>query len=363
MSNTWGRKLKITIFGESHGEAIGVVIDGFPPGFKIDENYIKAYMSKRTAKNPQISTARFEADNYTILSGVFNGFTCGTPICATIANKNTHSSDYQPFVPRPSHADFTAHIKYNGFEDYRGGGHFSGRLTAPLVFAGAIATSFLQKQGINISAHIAKIGKINDDLFSISNLNDELLSRLNNCDFPLINPLIEGEMKTSIKLAKDDLNSVGGEVECVATGLPIGMGSPFFNSLESSISSLMFSIPAVKAIEFGDGFNLCEMFGSEANDQIYCENDKFFTKTNHNGGINGGISNGMPVVLKAGIKPTPSIGKDMHTVNLSTQENVIIKTKGRHDPCIVPRALIAIKSALAIALTDEFLIYNGEKNA
>ncbi|MEG3007323.1 MAG: chorismate synthase [Oscillospiraceae bacterium] len=363
MSNTWGENFKITIFGESHSECVGIIIDGLPVGIPINEDFIKDFMSKRSPGKNEYSSSRVENDYPQITSGVFNGKTCGTPLCAIIKNQNQNSQEYQPNLPRPSHADLPAHIKYKGFEDYRGGGHFSGRLTAPLTVAGAIAISILKEKGINISAHISKIGKISDDKFSAISINNELINALNLSNFPLINAEKEGEMKSLIIEAKENSDSIGGQIECIACGLPIGIGSPFFDSLESKISSLMFSIPAVKGVEFGDGFDISSCFGSQANDPIFFENGIYKTKTNHNGGINAGLSNGMPLTVNIAIKPTPSIGKEQETIDFNTNKKAIISINGRHDPCIVPRAVVVAKSALAIAILDELLNYDGGKNA
>jgi len=316
MSDVWGTNIKISIFGESHGAAIGVVIDGLPSGVELDFDFISKEMARRAPGNDEFSTPRKEADEVEILSGIFEGRTTGAALCGMIRNMDTRSKDYKPHLLRPGHADFTAFAKYSGFADYRGGGHFSGRLTAPLVFAGAIAKQILKDKGIKINTK------------RISPADDKILS------------------------AKADGNSIGGTIECTINGVPVGIGAPIFGSVESKISAMMFSVPAVKAIEFGAGIKFAEMLGSEANDEFYVENDKILTKTNNNGGINGGITNGMPIVFRVTIKPTPSIEMEQNTVDIERMENVTIKVEGRHDPCIVPRAVVVIEAAAALCILD-----------
>ncbi|MBQ8588841.1 MAG: chorismate synthase [Firmicutes bacterium] len=328
--NTYGEHLKISIFGESHGNGIGIVIDGLPAGLSIDETFIASEMARRAPGNSRLATPRKEPDQVEILSGVFNGFTTGAPLCGMIRNTNPRSKDYTPELPRPGHADLTAHIKYHGFTDYRGGGHFSGRLTAPLVFAGALCKTLLENNGISVNAKITQIGSVKG------------------------NGLTEA-MEDEILKAKNEGDSVGGIIETTAKNLPAGLGSPFFGSVESRLSSLLFSIPAVKGVEFGDGFELAQMYGSEANDAIGKDGDTIVTKTNHNGGINGGITNGMDLVFRVVIKPTPSISKPQETINLNTGEPAILQIHGRHDPCIVPRAVCVAEAAAAICLTDLLL--------
>ena len=328
--NTFGEQLKLSIFGESHGNGIGIVIDGLPPGLAVDEAQIASEMARRAPGNDRLSTPRKEPDQVEIVSGVFNGFTTGAPLCGMIRNTNTRSKDYTPELPRPGHADLTAHLKYNGYEDYRGGGHFSGRLTAPLVFAGALCKSLLEKNDIFVSATITEIAGVQGE------------------------GLTEA-MEEAILNAKAEGDSVGGIIEACAKNLPVGLGSPFFGSVESRLASMLYSIPAVKGVEFGDGFALAKMRGSIANDPITRSGANYRTSTNHNGGINGGITNGMDLVFRVAIKPTPSISKPQETINLLTGEPTRFQVHGRHDPCIVPRAVCVIEAAAAIVLTDLLL--------
>jgi len=316
MSSVWGRNLKISVFGESHGAAIGVTIDGLPPGFEVDYAVIEEELRRRAPGNSATSTPRKEADAFEILSGVFNGRLTGAPLTAICRNTNTRSSDYEPEIPRPGHADVTAKLRYEGYNDYRGGGHFSGRLTAPLVFAGAIGKQILK----------ARYGTV---ITAARDVSDE-----------------------EILAAKADGDSIGGLVECRAVSIPPGIGEPMFGGVESVVSSMLFSIPAVKGVEFGDGFKLASMRGSEANDEMEFEGEKLRYLSNHNGGVLGGITTGEPLVVRAAIKPTPSISKPQKTVNLSTGENLVHSFGGRHDPSIVPRAVPVIEAAVAIALLD-----------
>lgn len=359
MSGTWGRNIKYTIFGESHGEGVGVVIDNLPPGIELDISKIRVDMARRRPGNSSIATSRNELDEFEILSGYFNNRTTGSPLCAFIKNTNQTSSDYEKTknIIRPSHADYSAFIKYKGFSDYRGGGHFSGRLTAAIVFAGSISKQILLTHNINILSHIYKIGSLCDISFMNKNLvTDDYLS-LSDSHFPTIDSTVGAAMQREIFEVKINGDSIGGAVETAVLNLPPGLGSPFFDSLESTISHLVFSIPGVKGIEFGDGFELAEMKGSDANDQFYIADNKISTITNHNGGILGGISTGMPLVFKTAFKPTPSISIEQKTVDMSKMENTVIKTEGRHDPCIVPRALPVVEAATAMALLDSFLSY------
>jgi chorismate synthase len=357
MSNIWGNNLRLSIFGESHGEGIGIVIDGLPPGHSLDMEEIERSMKKRAPGRGELSTPRKEADNVEILSGIFNGKTTGAPLCGIIRNNDTRSKDYLKNLPRPGTADLTAHIKYKGYNDYRGGGHFSGRITAPLVFAGSIARLFLKTRGIAIGAHIYQIGPHKDATFghSEAQLNKELLESLGNSFFPLLEESNLNEMKNEILKAAEEGDSVGGKVECAALGHPAGLGSPFFQSLESSIASMIFSIPGVKGIEFGQGFHMAEMKGSEANDQWRMEDDKITSSTNNSGGINGGITNGLPIVFRTAFRPTPSISKEQSTVDIFEGGNKSLSVIGRHDPCIVQRAVVVVESALALCLMDNLM--------
>ena len=354
MSGTWGKNIKYTIFGESHGEGIGIVIDNLPSGLELNVSKIKAEMQRRQPGFNDLATTRKEADEFEILSGIFNHRTTGTPLCCFIKNTGQHSSDYDKTkdIIRPSHADYTAYIKYKGFNDYRGGGHFSGRLTAAIVFAGAIAKQILSGYNISIVSHIYKIGNLcdlplcNKDLSMVDYLHLAAMS------FPTIDASIGTAMQQKISDVKAIGDSIGGIVETAVLHLPAGLGSPFFDSLESTISHLMFSIPGVKGIEFGDGFELAEMKGSEANDQFCLEDSKICTLTNHNGGILGGISTGMPLVFKTAFKPTPSIALEQNTVDIQQMQNTKLKIVGRHDPCIVPRALPVVEAAAAMSILD-----------
>ncbi len=351
--NTWGNKIKVTIFGESHGDGIGVVLDGIPSGLELDMDFVSREMMRRAPGNNNLSTPRKEADIPEIISGVFDGHTCGTPICAVIKNTNTRSKDYTPELLRPGHADFTGYMKYGAAHDFRGGGHFSGRITAGLVFAGAIAKLVLKTQGIEIGSHIKTIHGISENAFT--DINSDLLNELSGKDFPVLDDIVGEKMKAEILSAAANKDSVGGIIECAAIGLNPGFGSPFFASLESRISSLVFSIPAVKGIEFGSGFDFANMYGSEANDPFETDGKFIYTTSNHNGGINGGISNGMPIVFSVAIKPTPSIAKPQKTVDMAKMENSSIEIKGRHDPCIVQRAAVVVESAAALAIIDNII--------
>ena len=354
MSGVWGNNIKVSIFGESHGNAIGINIDGLPFGFEIDMDKILLEMERRAPGKNQLSTARKEADLPEILSGFFEGKTTGTPLCAIIRNSDTRSKDYaktKDFM-RPGHADFTGYERYSGFNDYRGGGHFSGRITAPLVFAGAICKQILEEKGIFIGAHISSIKDIEDENFNSTNISKEDLLELRNKELPLINTSLEEKMKHTIMQAKYDGDSVGGTIECAVVGIKPGVGNPFFDSVESTLAHLMFSVPAVKGIEFGKGFDMTKLFGSEANDEYYYDGDLVKTKTNNNGGILGGISNGMPIVFKVAIKPTASILKEQNTIDIKNKKDVKFRIEGRHDPCIVQRAVPVIEAVTAIGILD-----------
>ena len=354
--NTWGSKLKISIFGESHGIGIGVVLDGIPSGLTLDMDFISREMSRRAPGKDKLSTPRKEADEVEILSGVVDGKTTGTPICGIIRNTNTRSRDYTPNLLRPGHADFTGFQKYGATHDFRGGGHFSGRITAPLVFAGAIAKQVLNNDGITVGAHIKSVHGVSENSFLDCDLTSELLQSISSKAFPVICDEIGARMQQEILNAASEKNSVGGIIECAIQGIKPGVGSPFFSSVESLISSMMFSIPAVKGIEFGRGFDLCQMTGIDANDPFETDGKNIYTTTNNNGGINGGITNGMPVVFSVGIKPTPSIAKEQKTVDTDKMENTTIEIKGRHDPCIVQRAAVVVECAAALAILEAKLI-------
>lgn len=358
MSNTFGQKLKVTIFGESHGVAIGCVIDGLPAGISIDWDAVRRDMARRAPGSSALATPRKEKDAFEILSGYFNDHTTGTPLAMEIRNGNQHSKDYDILKDnmRPGHADYTGHVKYSGFNDYRGGGHFSGRITAPLTFAGSIARQVLSAKGIHIGAHVISIAGIEDRRFDPLGESEETFASLRKEKLPVLTKDIGEKMEEAILDAKAEGDSVGGIVECMVTGLPAGLGDPFFDSLESELSHMMFSIPAVKGIEFGDGFSLAAMKGSAANDCMHWANGKVETTTNHNGGILGGISSGSPVVFRLAIKPTASIGKPQPTVNLAKRKDTLLTIGGRHDPCIIPRAIPVIETAAALVILDEVLV-------
>ena len=350
MKNTFGNNLSITLFGESHGVAIGAVLDGVTPGITVDMAFINKMLSLRKGID-EVSTSRREQDEIEILSGVFEGKTTGTPICIVIPNENTKSKDYGEIrcKARPGHADFTAFSKYHGFEDYRGGGHFSGRITAGIVAAGAIAIGALREKGIFIGTHISRCAGVNDRAFESYT---EDINCLNNKPFAVLCDDVAEEMQENIRKAKAQADSVGGILETAVVGLPKGVGEPWFDTLESMLSHGLFSIPAIKGVEFGGGFSLVDLFGSQANDGFYTENGEILTKTNNNGGINGGISNGMPIIFRCAVKPTPTIGKPQETVDFINNENTVLAAGGRHDPCIVHRARVVVDSITAIILCD-----------
>ena len=354
-----GENLKISLFGESHGEAIGATIEGLPAGIKLDLDYLKSQLDLRKPKG-KISTKRQEKDDFNIVSGFFNGFTTGTPLTFLIYNENTKSKDYSPQNLRPSHADYTAYMKYNSFQDYRGGGHFSGRITAPLVLAGAIALQVLREKGVIIGSHIKKCKDVIDDDFSEDLAIRALeMEKLNHKYIATISDAKEQEMLKLMEETAENGDSLGGVLETSVLGLEAGIGEPFFNSLESHIARMLFSIPAVKGVSFGLGFSFSDFFGSQVNDSIYFEDDKVKTKTNYNGGINGGISNGMPITINTVIKPTPSIFKEQQTINFNTKENILHTIKGRHDPAIIHRARVVVDSAVALSILDLYMSKYG----
>lgn len=354
MSGVWGNNIKLSIFGESHGKAIGINIDGLEPGIELDLDYINKEMERRAPGKSKLTTSRREEDNFQILSGYFNGRTTGTPLCAIIYNTNQHSKDYEKTknLMRPSHGDFTGYVKYKGFNDYRGGGHFSGRITAPLVFAGAVCKQILEKRGIIIGSHISSIEKLEDKNFDMVEIDDEGLKSLRGNPFPVIDEKMGSKMKDIIIKAREEGDSVGGIIETAIINLPVGIGDPFFDSVESTLAQLLFSIPAVKGVEFGAGFHITKLKGSQANDEYYMDGGKVKTYSNNNGGVVGGITNGMPLVFRVAIKPTPSISKTQRTVDIESGKNTELQITGRHDPCIVPRALPVIEAAAAIAILD-----------
>jgi len=342
--------LSVSLFGESHGRAVGVVIDGLAPGMDIDEEYINKKLDLRKPRG-SISTKRVETDVPHIVSGVFNGKTTGTPVCIIMENSDTRSKDYSKLqnVMRPGHADFTAVQKYHGFADYRGGGHFSGRLTSPIVAAGAIMMQALEKKGIHIGTHIKKCRDVYDRDFVSYNKDIDMLSQLY---FPVLDETASEKIYKLIEAAAEKGDSIGGTLETVVTGLPAGVGEPWFDSVESRLSHILFSVPAVKGVEFGAGFAFSDMYGSEAKDELYYDGDTVKTKNNNNGGINGGITNGMPVLFKTVIKPTSSIYQEQETIDISKNENTTLLLEGRHDSAIFHRARVVIDAVTAIALAD-----------
>lgn len=346
--------IRISVFGESHGNAIGISVNGFPAGEKIDPEELKAFTERRKpGKNP-LSTARKEEDIPQFLSGIQDNVLTGSPLCAIIQNTNTRSEDYKNFenTPRPGHADYTAAVKWQGKADMRGGGHFSGRLTAPLCIAGGIAKQILRRRGISIGAHIRSVGNIEDRPFPLYP-TPELFHSVATKDFPVIDDEKGEEMKAAVLAAATEGDSIGGTVECAVTGLPVGIGGPLFEGAESSIAAAMFGIPAVKGIEFGSGFHGSTLRGSENNDAFcFDENGNVATETNHCGGILGGITNGMPLTFRIALKPTPSIAKPQQTVNLQKKELTEISIQGRHDPCIVHRAVPVVEAVSALAILD-----------
>lgn len=351
MKNTIGTSIQLTVFGESHGQAIGCVLDGLAPGIKVDEDFIAEQLSKRRPSGAT-DTARVEADKFSILSGVHAGYTTGSPLTIVIPNENVRSADYSQMdaYARPSHADYAAQCKYHGFQDVRGGGHFSGRITAAIVAAGAICIQALQQKGVKLATHILECAGVRDSEFS--DLCSEI-DKVNAARFPLIDESAEEKMTAAILAAKAEGDSVGGIVQTAVVGLPAGLGEPWFDSLESVISRAMFAIGGVKGIEFGSGFALAGMRGSQANDALRVDAEgRVATLTNHNGGINGGISNGMPVLFNLAVKPTPSILKAQQSIDYRKLENVTLEIKGRHDPAIVRRICVVVSSLLAVVLCD-----------
>ena len=354
MSSTYGDKIKISIFGESHGNGIGVVIDGLPAGVKIDMDRVLVQMSRRAPGKDRTATPRLEKDLPKVLSGMLGDTLTGAPLCAVIENTNTKSGDYSNLLacPRPGHSDYTAFVKYNASNDIRGGGHFSGRLTAPIVFAGAVCRQILESKGIKIAAHINSIGTVNDAPFNPVCIEDELIDKLNNSTFALIDGSVEEAMREQVEDARMSLDSIGGTIECAVTGIDAGIGEPMFEGVEGVIAKAVFGVPAIKGIEFGKGFELAQMRGSQSNDPFRYNDGKVVTETNNCGGILGGITNGMPIIFRAAVKPTPSIAQKQKSVDLQKKENAELEIHGRHDPCIVPRAVPVIEAVTAIAIAN-----------
>jgi len=357
MKNSFGSSVTVTLFGESHGEYIGATVDGIAPGIRIDEAYIKSKLAQRRPQG-KISTARVEEDNYSIISGVVNGYTTGTPLTVIIPNTNKRSEDYDSLrtLPRPSHADYTAECKYHGYQDARGGGHFSGRITAPLVLVGAILSSALFKKGIRIGTHIKSLRGVRDREFDCY---EEDISALCSAAFPTLSGESGDDMRRKIEAAALSGDSVGGVLETAVIGVPAGVGEPWFDNMESVLSHALFSVPGIKGVEFGAGFAISEMLGSEANDPFSISEGKIITKTNRSGGINGGITNGMPIIFRCAVRPTPSIFKAQDTVDLNKMENSSLTLAGRHDPAIVHRVRAVVDAVSAIALADMLTVRYG----
>lgn len=353
MSSTYGESLKLSIFGQSHGAAIGMTLDGIPAGLPVDMDALQRFLSRRAPGQNNWSTPRKEADAPEFLSGLVDNRTCGAPIAAIIRNSNTRSGDYSNLhdCPRPGHADFTAQVKYDGYQDVAGGGHFSGRLTAALCIAGGLCKQWLEEMGIRIGAHIQQIHGIDDHHFDpVSPQLDKIRE-----DFPVLNAACGEQMRDEIAKARSEGDSVGGIIECAITGLPIGLGDPMFGGMEGRIAQIVYGIPAVKGVEFGAGFQVAQMYGSQNNDDYTIKDGNVITTTNNAGGILGGITNGMPLILRAAIKPTPSIYKPQQSISISRMEEIPLQIQGRHDPCIVPRAVPVVEAAAAIAVYDALL--------
>ena len=359
MSSTYGEHLKLSIFGQSHGQAIGMTLDGIPAGLPVDIDKLQIFLNRRAPGNHDYATTRKEADKPDFLAGIVDGYTCGAPIAAIIQNTNTRSGDYSNLkdIPRPGHADFTAQIKYCGYQDVAGGGHFSGRLTAPLCIAGGLCKQWLEAMGIRIAARITAIGAVRDEPASLDWANPDLNGI--GSDFPVMNPKAGEEMRQVIAQAKASGDSVGGLIECIATGLPAGLGEPMFGGMESKIAQIIYGIPAIKGLHFGTGFAGSRMRGSENNDAYVIRDGQVKTLKNYAGGILGGITNGMPLVFEVAVKPTPSISLPQTSVSLNQMEETRLIIKGRHDPCIVPRAVPVVEAAAAIAIYDAVLL-NGK---
>ena len=355
MSSTYCEQIKLSIFGQSHGAAIGMTLDGIPAGLPVDTERLQSFLNRRAPGQNDFSTPRREEDRPEFLAGILNGYTCGAPITAVIYNKNTRSGDYANLMdcPRPGHADYTAQVKYGGYQDVAGGGHFSGRLTAPLCIAGGLCKQWLEKEGIQIGAHLAVVAGIPDDPLYLDPLNPNL--DLIRTDFPVINPEAGAKMRDEIAKARADGDSVGGIIECVVTGLPAGIGEPMFGGMESKIAQIIYGVPAVKGLDFGSGFSGSYMRGSQNNDAFTVNNGEVQTLTNHAGGILGGITTGMPLIFQVAIKPTPSIAKQQQSISMHNMVPQTLEVKGRHDPCIAPRAVPVIEAAAAVAIYDAIL--------
>lgn len=361
MASYLGEHIHVSVFGQSHSPAIGVVVDGLPAGEKVDMEELGRFLKRRAPGQSPTSTPRKEADLPHFLSGLVDDVTCGAPLAALIENTNTRSQDYEQLrdKPRPGHADFTAQVKYGGFQDVAGGGHFSGRLTAPLCIAGGICLQILKRRGIEVAAHIASIAGQADRLFDPMGESTETLEALKRAPFPVLDEKAGELMRKAIFEAKEDRDSVGGIVECLVTGVPAGLGDPMFGGMENRLAAALFGIPAVKGVEFGEGFGVAKLRGSQNNDPFTVKDGKIVTETNHAGGILGGITNGMPLIFRLAVKPTPSISKPQKTVSLSENRVEELVITGRHDPCIVPRAVPVVEAVTALVLSD--LLFSREK--
>ena len=355
MSSTYGEMIKLSIFGQSHGAAIGMVLDGIPAGLPVDPDNLQQFLNRRAPGQHDYATPRREEDKPEFLSGIIDGFTCGAPISAIIHNTNTRSGDYSALkdCPRPGHADYTAQIKYGGYQDAAGGGHFSGRLTAPLCIAGGLCKQWLEAKGVKIAGHISVIAGIADDPVSLDWAAPDLDSIQQ--EFPVINADAGEKMREAIAKARSEGDSVGGLIECIITGIPAGLGDPMFGGMESRIAQIVYGVPAVKGLEFGSGFTGSYLRGSQNNDEFFIEDGQIKTRNNYAGGILGGITSGMPLVFQVAIKPTPSISRPQQSISFASMENKALEVKGRHDPCIVPRAVPVIEAAAAVAIFDAFL--------
>ena len=364
MSSVWKNRLSLTVFGQSHGKAIGMCLDGVPSGHKIDMDALQLFLKRRAPGGKAWATPRKEGDLVEFVSGFVGNVTCGAPITGIIYNTNTRSGDYKEVldIPRPGHADYTAQIKYNGHQDISGGGHFSGRITAGLCMAGGIAIQLLKARGISVFAHIKEIGGVAEKSFSPENFDVETIEKLQTSDFSVLDDSCGEAMKVAIAEAKADLDSVGGIVECAVLNLPAGLGEPMFDGMENRIASLLFAIPAVKGVEFGAGFKVARLRGSQNNDPFVMVNGKVKTKSNNHGGILGGITSGMPLICRMAVKPTPSIPREQESISFSTGKNSILAVKGRHDPCIVPRAVPCMEAAIALCVYDALLEWEGIKS-
>lgn len=354
MSSVTGNHIKLSLFGESHGPAIGCVIDGLPAGIELDMDAIYRDMARRAPGRDKTATPRLEKDMPILLSGVLNGVTTGAPLAVEIQNENTKSADYSnvAVTPRPSHSDYPAYVKYQGRNDVRGGGHFSGRLTAPLVFAGGIAKQYLKEKNVFVGAHIAQIGSIRDRVFDKNHIEKALLDTLTASSFATIEPAAEEKMRAVIEQARLSQNSIGGCIECAAIGLPVGLGANMFSTVEGQLSSILFGIPAVKGVQFGLGFDFADKSAGEVNDEYEMKDGRVTLLSNNNGGVLGGMTTGAPLVLSVAVKPTASISRPQRSVNLQTMENETLVIHGRHDPCIVPRAVPVVEAAVAFGLMD-----------